>query len=57
MVHTCCGQVLIENGVDVNCADYDQRTALHVAASQGRAEVAFFLLNCPTVDVNSLDRC
>jgi len=49
-------QVLIENGVDVNCADYDQRTALHVAASRGRAEVAFFLLNCPNVDINPLDR-
>lgn len=50
-------QVLIENGVDVNSADMDQRTALHVAASRGRAEVAFFLLNTPNVDVNPLDRC
>lgn len=49
-------QVLIENGVDVNSADYDQRTALHVAASRGRAEVAFFLLNCPDADINPLDR-
>ena len=48
--------MLIENGVNVNCADYDQRTALHVAASRARAEVAFFLVNCPNVDVNPLDR-
>ena len=54
--HFALLQVLIENGVDVNCADYDQRTALHVAASRGRAEVAFFLLNCPNVDINPLDR-
>lgn len=53
----CCPlQVLIENGVDVNSADTDQRTALHVAASRGRAEVAFFLLNTPHVDINPLDR-
>lgn len=50
-------QVLIENGVDVNSADYDQRTALHVAASRGKAQVALFLLTkCPNVDVNPLDR-
>ena len=52
----CQLQVLIENGVDVNFADTDQRTALHVAASRGRAEVAFFLLNTPNVDINPLDR-
>lgn len=49
-------QVLLKNGVDVNSADTDQRTALHVAASRGRAEVAFFLLNTPNVDVNPFDR-
>lgn len=55
---TCCHvQVLIKNGVDVNSADYDQRTALHVAASRGKAQVALFLLTkCPNVDVNPLDR-
>lgn len=46
----------MKNGVDVNAADTDQRTALHVAASRGRAEVAFFLLNTSNVDVNPLDR-
>ncbi|KAL3159544.1 hypothetical protein ABBQ38_009960 [Trebouxia sp. C0009 RCD-2024] len=50
-------EVLIENGVDVDSADYDQRTALHVAASRGKAQVAMFLLTkCPNVDVNPLDR-
>ena len=54
---SCHVQVLIENGVDVNSADYDQRTALHVAASRGKAQVALFLLTkCPNVDVNPLDR-
>lgn len=31
-------------GVDVNCADYDKRTGLHVAASDGRAAVVEWLL-------------
>ncbi|KAK9811376.1 hypothetical protein WJX72_002779 [[Myrmecia] bisecta] len=49
-------KVLHQNGVDVNAADFDQRTALHVAASRGRAEVAFYLLSLPGIDVNALDR-
>jgi lysophospholipase len=35
---------LIEHGADVNCGDYDGRTALHLAASEGRTEVVRFLV-------------
>ncbi|XP_042340511.1 glutaminase liver isoform, mitochondrial-like [Plectropomus leopardus] len=32
------------SGVDVNAVDYDGRSALHVAAAEGHAEVIRFLL-------------
>lgn len=44
------------NGVDLNTGDYEQRTALHVAACRGRPEVGFYLLNLPGIDVNVVDR-
>lgn len=34
----------IINKVDVNCADYDKRTPLHLAAAEGKVEVVRFLL-------------
>ncbi len=51
--------------VDVNCADYDKRTPLHLAAAEGKVEVVKFLLengakitkdrwdNTPLDDVNN----
>ena len=41
--------------MDLNSTDYDQRTALHLAASEGNAEVALFLLRVPGIDVNPID--
>jgi hypothetical protein len=35
---------LVENGVSANAHDYDQRTGLHLAASEGRTEVVQYLL-------------
>lgn len=35
---------LLSSGIDPNCKDYDQRTALHVAASQGLYLMAKLLL-------------
>ena len=31
-------------GIDLNSADYDGRTALHLAASEGQAEVVEYLI-------------
>lgn len=35
---------LIARGIDINSADYDGRTALHLAASEGHEELARFLI-------------
>lgn len=38
-------QALVARGADVDAADYDKRTALHLAACDGRVEVVQFLLS------------
>ena len=35
---------LVANGVDLNETDYDGRTCIHLAASEGREEVIQYLL-------------
>ena len=46
---------LVARGVQMDCADYDSRTPLHLAAAEGRTEVVRFLLD-QGVDSNPLDR-
>eukprot|EP00943_MAST-04B_sp_MAST-4B-sp1_P007644 g7644.t1 len=46
---------LIDVGVDVNAADYDKRTALHLACSEGRIEATRYLLE-NGADPNAHDR-
>ncbi|CAE7894443.1 unnamed protein product, partial [Symbiodinium microadriaticum] len=38
-------QQLIENSVDVNISDYDARTALHLAATEGQLLAVSFLIS------------
>lgn len=45
----------LDNGVDPNCGDYDQRSALHLAASEGMMRVAEFLIR-RGANSNALDR-
>ena len=46
----------IESGVDFNMPDYDNRTALHLAACNGHLNVVRFLVEKGKADVNFLDR-
>lgn len=45
---------LIDNGVNPDVANYDQRTALHVAATKGYLSVVEYLLNC-NANANAID--
>lgn len=47
---------MIEAGVRAGMADYDYRTALHLAASNGHLETCVFLLREGKVNPNPLDR-
>ena len=45
----------LKKGVEANLADYDKRTALHLAASEGCEEIVVLLLE-KGADVNAIDR-
>ena len=47
---------LVQNGAPVDQGDYDHRTALHLAASEGLLEVVKFLIEECSADPNPLDR-
>ncbi|KAK3280280.1 hypothetical protein CYMTET_11874 [Cymbomonas tetramitiformis] len=46
---------LCKNGADPNCGDYDKRTCLHLACSNGHNSCVDFLLRIPDIDINALD--
>ena len=46
---------LIDNGVDANGRDYDQRTALHIAARRGLLTVVEYLISLKA-EINVVDR-
>jgi ankyrin repeat protein len=46
---------IVAEGVRVNACDYDRRSALHLAAAEGHASVAEFLVGA-RADVNARDR-
>ena len=47
---------LVSKGADLNQGDYDRRTALHLAASEGLLPVLQYLLEEAKVDANPVDR-
>ncbi|PIO59335.1 glutaminase, partial [Teladorsagia circumcincta] len=46
---------LYMQGVDLSTSDYDRRTPLHVAASEGDLNMVKFLVNVAKVDVDARD--
>lgn len=53
---TAALRLIKEAGGDVNLGDYDRRTALHLAASDGLLAVAKFLIDELNADHSPLDR-
>ncbi|KAJ1626859.1 ankyrin repeat-containing domain protein [Pavlovales sp. CCMP2436] len=49
-------RVLVAQGADVSQGDYDKRTALHLAASNGHLEMVRILIRESKADVNPVDR-
>jgi len=49
-------EVLVNNGADINLGDYDDRTALHLAASTNNLGVVEWLVKLPNIDINPVDR-
>jgi ankyrin repeat protein len=47
---------LLLKSVNVNATDYDGRTALHIAASEGHEKVIILLLKVPEINVNLIDK-
>ena len=47
---------LVENHVDPNLADYDKRTAIHLAASEGCMDTLKFLVNFKGIELSPEDR-
>ncbi|KAK3236718.1 hypothetical protein CYMTET_53158 [Cymbomonas tetramitiformis] len=47
--------VLCKNGANANDGDYDKRTGLHLAASNGHNDCVDFLLAQPGIDINTVD--
>ncbi len=43
-------------GANLEMADYDKRTALHLAASEGHFDLVKFLINVAKVQHDPLDR-
>ncbi|KAK3238712.1 hypothetical protein CYMTET_51296 [Cymbomonas tetramitiformis] len=48
--------LLCKNGADANEGDYDKRTGLHLAASNGHSNCVDFLLEKKDIDINAVDK-
>lgn len=49
-------RILIASGLDPNCADYDHRTALHLAVCRNSRAVLDLLLSLPALQLAPVDR-
>ena len=48
--------ILLDGKIDFNVTDYDKRTALHLAASEGHLDVVKYLVNEKNVNIKIKDR-
>jgi ankyrin repeat protein len=47
---------LLMKNIDVNAADYDGRTPLHIASSEGQEKAVRVLLKVENINVNPIDK-
>jgi ankyrin repeat protein len=53
--HVTTLKELVESGANINASDYDGRTALHIASSEGNFDVVKYLLAAREIDINPRD--
>eukprot|EP00933_Yihiella_yeosuensis_P043272 TRINITY_DN38014_c0_g2_i1.p1 TRINITY_DN38014_c0_g2~~TRINITY_DN38014_c0_g2_i1.p1 ORF type:complete len:507 (+),score=131.70 TRINITY_DN38014_c0_g2_i1:130-1650(+) len=54
--NVACLRGIVRRGVDINTADYDKRTAIHLAASEGKLKAIKVLIEELKADPNVADR-
>lgn len=47
---------MLIKGADLSLGDYDGRTPLHLAASEGRGDIVSHFLGAGLTDINPIDR-
>ncbi|KAI4234159.1 MAG: hypothetical protein LQ349_003966 [Xanthoria aureola] len=56
VVKTYIDSSVSDPNVDINLADLDRHSALHIAVRENQSDILSMLIACPNIQINSLDR-